>query len=356
MQSIRTVPLFAAVALTVTALTAGPLAAAPTVWIPVGNAGEAIVADAATRSVIGRVTDLPEVHGLAVTPDGRLLVAASFAEVETGGPTPPKPAGMAEEEHAAHHGGGGGKGAAGAPASFASLVDAASGKILRRVAIPGAAHHVAISPDGALAAFTHPGTGKISVIGLAQGAVIAEVATGPFPNYAVFAPDGGTLFVSNAGNGTVSEVDTARWFVRRNVAVGASPEHLALSADGRRLYVAEVDDGTVAEIDTGAARVLRRFEVGGLLHGLDLAEDGTRLFVAARERGELVAIDLTAGTLRRRPLAPEPYHLATVPGTGTVWVSSAAEPLVWVVDAGRLEPVAEIPVPETGHQMAVALR
>ena len=52
-------------------------------------------------------------------------------------------------------------------------------------------------------------------------------------------------------------------------------------------------------------------------------------------------------------LAPSPYHLTAVPGTGKLYVSSAEEDKLWVVDQRSLAIVREILIPGQGHQMAV---
>lgn len=342
-----------ALVVTATIALAGQAGAAERVYIPLGSAGEILVVDARTDRVVGRIGDVPDVHGLAATPDGRTLVAASYAETAAGaGSPPPKPAGMAEEDHEAHHRAAPKMPEAGA-VSYLSLVDADSGAVARRIEVPGAVHHVAVTPDARFAVLTHPNAGRVSVVDLTTRTVAGTLATGPLPNYAVVSPDGTQVFVSNAGNDTVSELDPERWIVRRNFVVGASPEHMILSRDGRRLYVANVGDGTVSEIDVGNGTATRTFEVGGYLHGIDLSDDGRQLFVSARERDELVAIDLDTGAVRRKPRGPEPYHLATVTGTGKLYVSSAGEPKVWVVDQASLEAIGEIPIRGEGHQMAV---
>lgn len=336
----------------VTALT-GQAGAAETVYIPLGSAGEVLVVDAQTDKVIGQIKDLPDVHGLAATPDGRLLIAASYSETAADAAAPPpKPAGMPESEHEAHHG------AApmvpqGGMKSIVSVIDASTGTIVRRIEVPGAAHHVATTPDGRYAILTHPNAGQVSVIDLMNYALTATVHTGPSPNYVAVNPEGTQVFVSNAGNDTISELDPERWIVRRNIVAGKSPEHLVLSHDARRLYVANVNDGTVSEIDTQGGSVMRTFKVGGFLHGLDLSDDGRRIFVTARERNELVAINTHTLDVTRTPLGPAPYHAAAVTGTGKLYVSSAEEPKVWVIDQASLRLLGEIPIRGEGHQMAV---
>ena len=173
------------------------------------------------------------------------------------------------------------------------------------------------------------------------------------PNYAAFSRDGTRLYVSNAGNGTVSEIDTERWIVTRNMLAGETPEHLVLSPDGRALFVANVEAGTVSELAIETGAISRSFEIGGELHGLDIAEDAATLFVSGKGEDKLVAIDLKSGAMRSAPLAPAPYHLAVVPGTGKLYVSSRDEPKVWVVDQASLAPQGTIALRGEGHQMVV---
>jgi len=214
-------------------------------------------------------------------------------------------------------------------------------------------HHVATTPDGSKAILTHPNTNEISIIDLESFRLVKRIVTGDTPNYAVAANNNNTVYVSNAGNNTVSEIDLRAGIVRRNFVVGEGPEHMVLSADGNRLYIANVDGGTVSELAIDKGEVSRNFTVGGGLHGIDLSEDGKRLFVVGRETNKLVAFDLSTGSAQSSSLAPQPYHLKTIPGTGKLYVSSAEQDKIWVVDEQTLKVTREIAVPDRAHQMAV---
>ena len=240
-----------------------------------------------------------------------------------------------------------------APVSILTIVDAQSGEVVRRIEVPGAVHHVAMSPDGRLAVATHPTTDGISIIDLDTLSFRTFVPTGPSPNYAVFAPDGGSVFVTNADNGTVSEVDVAKGFVRRNILAGESPEHIVISRDGTQLYVADVYVGKVHEVSVVAGEVVRSFPIGGEIHGLGLSADSETLFVSGKGEDKLVAVDMQTGNRKSATLAPAPYHLATIDGAGTLYVSSREEPKVWIVDQADLAVRGEIAVSGEGHQMVV---
>jgi YVTN family beta-propeller protein len=329
-----------------------PAAAQDRMYIPLGGAGEVIVVDTAGDAVAERIPGLPAVHGLAGTPDGRFLIAGSFEEREACCAPPAKPAAVSEDEHAAHHAKPGEDNRTASPVvSTLSVVRTEDRSVIRRIDVPGAVHHVAVSPDGGLAVVTQPNQDRVSAIDLRSYEVVATLPTGSLPNHAVFSPDGSRVYVSNAGNGTVSEVDTARWIVRRNVIVGAGPEHVVLGNEGTRLYVNNVEAGTVSVISTGDGKVIQTLPIGATLHGIDISDDGTTLFVAAMGDDKLVGVDLATGTYRSVFLSPEPYHLTAVRGTGKLYISSADQPKVWVADQRDLKILGEIPIGGKGHQM-----
>lgn len=214
-------------------LAAGSLAEAATVYVPEGSSGEVAIIDTTKDAIIGRIAGVANVHGFGGSPAARYLVAGSYDEMPPGGASVAKPEGVSEDEHAAHHGAGG-RPAAGA-VSILTILDAADGSPVRRLEVPGAVHHVAVSPDGRFAVATHPNADGISVTDLSELSVGELIGTGAMPNYAVFSADGSRLYVSNAGNGTVSEIDTGRWLVNRGylpriIAEGTMPSSTSAMA------------------------------------------------------------------------------------------------------------------------------
>jgi YVTN family beta-propeller protein len=333
-------------------LAAASLAEAATVYIPEGSAGEVAIVDTTKDAIVGRITDVPMSTASAARPRGAIWWRAAMTR------HPPRGARRSPSRRASQMTStlpitarqpGRQTGAV----SILTIIDVADGSPVRRLEVPGAVHHVAVSPDGRFAVATHPNADGISVIDLEELSVGELVRTGPLPNYAAFSADGTRLYISNAGNDTVSEIDTERWFVTRNMLAGETPEHLVLSPDGRTLFVADVVAGIVQELDIEAGAISRSFEIGGELHGLDVSEDAATLFVSGNGEDKLVAIDLKSGAMRSAPLAPAPYHLAVVPGTGKLYVSSRDEPKVWVVDQASLAPQGTITIRGEGHQMVV---
>lgn len=326
-------------------------AQAATVYIPEGSAGGVMIVDSETDKAVGRLAGLPDIHGLGGVAGGRYLVAGSFAEgAPEGSSNVTKPAGVSAEEHAAHHGGGG----ATAPSvSILTIIDKTDGSAVRRLEVPGAVHHVAVSPDGRYAVATHPNADGVSVVDLADLSLIGFVRTGAVANYAAFGPDGSAVYVSNSGDGTVSEIDRKGWEVSRTLKAGEGPEHLVISPDGASLYVANADAGAVTEIGLRSGQIVRFVAIGGELHGLDVSADGRSLFVAGRGENKIVSVDLQTGAMHAGWPGLSPYHLTVIPGTGKLYVSSRDEAKVWVVDQASLAALRAITLQGVGHQMVV---
>ena len=118
--------------------------------------------------------------------------------------------------------------------------------------------------------------------------------------------------------------------------------------------VANVDDGTISEVVTKSGSITRTFDLGGSLHGLDLSANGRTLFVSALGQDKLVAVSLHTAEVREAPIGPAPYHLASIGGTGKLYVSSAEQPNIWVVDQENLSVIGKIPIGGKGHQMVIA--
>ena len=340
-----------ALALGLAALPAAGADGRRAVYIPTGDAAEVLILDPRTRAPAGRISGLPAAHGLAITPDGTRLIVGSFDERAPGEAMPEKPAGVSAADHAAHH--------AADPAGYSaesistvSIVDLKSRSIERRIDVPGAVHHVAASPDGRLAAVTHPNRGQVTVIELSGPTVLGTVKTGSTPNYAAFSPDASRLFVTNAGDDDLAVVDMATLTVSNRIALGNTPEHLVLSADGSRGFVNNVGDGTVSIVDLAENRVVETLSFGAALHGIDLSPDGRTLFVAVRGDDRIAAVDLQSGVQRSVSVSPQPYHLGMIGETGELYVSCGEESVIWVLDPGTLEIVARIPLPGIGHQFA----
>lgn len=336
-----------AVAVPEVALAAGALA-----YVPMGTADAVAVVDIETYQMVTTIHGTVNTHGLALTPDGRYLIAGSLTPRELG-KAPSRPEGMSEADHASHHRGGSDQPGSAERSGLLYQVDTATGRIVRKFEVPGPVHHVLVTLDGLYAISTHPMAGAISVVSLESGQVVETLPTGPAPNYTVESRDGRTLFVSNAGNGTVSEIDTEHWYVRRNMRTGGAPEHMVLAADGRRLYVNDVSGGRTVALDLASGGVVTTYEVGAKPHGVGISPDGETLFATSTGDNRVVAVSLADSRQTRMTLAPAPYHLAVNPADGRLLVTSRQTGNLWVLDPGSLTVSNVIALDSVGHQIAI---
>jgi len=305
--------------------------AEPTAYVPLGSGNQVIAVDVATSRIVQTYAGVVNPHGLVATPDGEYLVAGSLAET-------PIPTGAPIET----------------PNSKLFVIHPAHGHVMSEIAVAGWTHHQAITPNGRFVISTHPTRGGITIVDLPQSKVVNTIRTGAAPNYTVVSRDGNRAFVSNSGDGSISEIDLVAGRVARTLEAGTGPEHLVFSADEAFLFAANAQAGKVSRVSVATGKVERDYPIGKQVHGLDIGDDGKTLFVTSRTDQRLVAVDIETGKQRYLLLAPDPYHLNTIPGTGKVYVSSAKAPLLWVVDQTTLTVSNKIDLPAgEGHQIAI---
>jgi DNA-binding beta-propeller fold protein YncE len=155
----------------------GQIQAGVKVYVPLGAANEILVIDADRDEVVGRIGDVTNAHGLAATPDGNYLVAGSMSLA----PKDQKiPEGMTVDEHNAHHpSASGGDTKTSYGASFVSLINVETKRVVQRFEVDGITHHSAVTPDGRYAVSTHTTAGNISIIDLINRKLVKTISTGP---------------------------------------------------------------------------------------------------------------------------------------------------------------------------------
>ena len=322
-------------------------------YVPMGNANDIAIIDLDTDSVVARIDELENAHGLSASPNSEYLVAGSMKPMEADTPAnPDKPAAVSDAEHAAHHAGGGS--ASSTKESYLSIVHPKHGHVMRRVAVRGLTHHTALSPDGKIAVAVHSGNGGISIVNLDSMSVVKTVDTGQWPNYAVFTNDGSRLYVSNAGENSISEIDTSSWKVVRELKAGKEPEHIVLGRQGQMLYTANKGGATASAIDLKNGHIKHTYDVGNNPHGIDVSDDGRWLFVASKKDGFVTQINLASGDHKTVELKPAPYHLTYINDLRKVYVSSRKEPKIWVLDPETLAVKNTIDLGQgVAHQMVI---
>ncbi len=319
------------------------------VYVSLGTTGKVQIIDPAQDRVVGVLEPVPDVHGLAVTPNGKFIVAGSLSEqnwlpsensdVRPGQRSVQYAATIRQPMELRQK------------VSFLTIARTEDGAIIRRIRVPGAVRHVAITPNGRFAIATHPYSNSISIVDLQKLKRLNTIRTGTHPNYVAIGPKGKWAYVSNTESNSISEIDLEGWQIRREFLTQDGPEHIVLSADGNTLYVSHSRAGTVSEVAVRSGLVAATHEIGQALHGIDLSYDEKTLFIAAERQKKILSIDLKTGRVRSNSLPSTPYHVSTIKRAGKVYISSATDPVVWVLRQDSLELLRTIRIGGIGHQM-----
>ncbi len=111
------------------------------------------------------------------------------------------------------------------------LIDTASGKVAREVAIGGQAGAIAWSADSSKVYVADYDNGTIDEVGVADGKVLREIEVGPYPNAVALAPRKGLLLASSTGLNFISAIDLATGKEKARINVLREPFCIALSPD-----------------------------------------------------------------------------------------------------------------------------
>lgn len=343
-------------------------ASAQVVFAPLGDSNQIARIDMKTGAIQKLYDKLENPHGLAASPDGHFLFAASLLEkIEGAGSgnegkegkesmeAMARPEGVSEADHAAHHGGAvQQKSATPKTFSFITKLDAATGKILSRIDVGKFTHHVTVSPDGAYVIGVQSGAGRIVVIDTRTDKVLRYIPVGAAPNYAVITKDGAKVFVSSAGTNAVTVLDGKSWRKLAAIPAGGSPEHLTLSPDEKRLYAVNVGSNELSIINTETLKETGRVPTGDKPHGVAFSAKAQSVIVTNRGDDTLSVFTAGGEPTQTVPLSPQPYHVTASDDGARLWVSSRKEGRIWVVSSKDLTVLNTLTVPGIAHQIVVA--
>jgi YVTN family beta-propeller protein len=224
----------------------------------------------------------------------------------------------------------------------ATIIDAASNRVLATLPTGEGPHEVATSRDGRWAAVSNYGIrGKpgntLTVIDLDRLAVDRTISLGSHqrPHGIAFYPGDTLLTVTSETSKAVLLVD-----LRTNQVIGTAPtggrtsHMLALVPDGSRVFTSNIVDGTVSEIDPRARRTRRTIPVGRMDEGIAVSPDGKTVWSGSNGDSTVVVVDVPAGhavdTLRGFGM---PYRLAATPDGKRVVISDPVRSEIWIVNA-----------------------
>ncbi len=260
------------------------------------------------------------VAGVAVSKDGKTLVAANFAN------------------------------------DSISVADTSTRKVINEIKffVPGGKvatgeypYYVAIkNTDSGAAAKAYVSSQRddeVLAVDLTTNA-ITRIPVGVQPNKILLSPDESRLYVANGDTDSVSVIDTSSDKVVQTISLsrpgdkykGANPNSLALSPNGETLYVTLGGENSVAVVNLKSGRVTGRIPTGWYPNSVSVSQNGRRLYVV-NAKG-------TSG--------PNPSNRLTTPA-GSARNTNYRNDYDWALEKAG---IATIPVPNSSTLAALSAR
>ncbi len=153
------------------------------------------------------------------------------------------------------------------------VVDLRSGKVVKKVEMPGKCYDIKTNHAQTNAFVSIWGKAMVAEVNLNTYTITHRYKTGDHPNDLVISPNDKRLFVANANNNSATIIDlknnkvseTIQTSLIANMPYGSTPDALALSPDGDKLLIANADNNYLAVFNVekpGHARNLGFIPVG----------------------------------------------------------------------------------------------
>lgn len=222
-------------------------------------------------------------------------------------------------------------------------VNAATGRVMRRVRTNGGPHNMTVAPDGTVVA----GLYASNQIAIVRNGRLKRVTLGGRPHDVKVA--GGKIVVANAGAGRLDLVTLAGRPAGR-VPLDANPHDLAIAPGGRTAWVSLDGSGRLAVVNL-RSRSVRYVSTDHSPHDLLFAPDG-RLFVTDWN-GAIWVFSRSGAEVDGRQLGRQAHHLAFTRDGAEVWITDNALRVVFVLDTRTLRIIARLPTPGAPHHINV---
>jgi len=193
----------------------------------------------------------------------------------------------------------------GAPRGGVTVLDTARVRVVRTIPLAGQvgqSEGLALDlPTGHLFV-TDAQSSTVNMLDAATGVVVRRIAVGRTP--ASLADDAATghVFVTNQGGNSLGMLDARSGRVLRSVPVGRTPARVVVDARRHRVFVGNYQGASVSMVDTRSGRVLATTGVGGAPNDMALDPHSGHLFVVVQSAntvgpGSVAMLNATSGRL-----------------------------------------------------------
>lgn len=149
---------------------------------------------------------------------------------------------------------------------------------------------IVILPDNSKVFVANSGEEKISASALIPQKLYSHIEIGTRPTALILKPDGGEIFALATQSSTLIILDAFHDNVERTIALGGNPVAGIFRADMSVLYIANAGDGSVLALDGQTREVMASTHVGMAPSALALTPDQRLLVVADRAASGLAIL------------------------------------------------------------------
>ena len=208
-----------------------------------------------------------------------------------------------------------------------SVIDTATGAVVKTIAVGSQPSAVAINPTAKRAYVTNRASGTVTVINTDTNTVVTSaIRVGTSPQDVAVNSTGTQVFVANNGSNNVSLIEPTQNNKVTTISLGlgnSAPTAIALSADGTRAYVTHrtiTGGGAVSIINTSTKKVIATVAVGST--PTDVAVAGTKVYVANYNSSTVSVINTAANnSVTTLNVGSKPTSLAVSPDGSMVVVA-----------------------------------
>jgi YVTN family beta-propeller protein len=173
------------------------------------------------------------------------------------------------------------------------LVDPVARKVLKKYDVKGKhPHMVTLGPGGENAYVSNAQSGDVSVVNLASGKVLKVLKTGENPQGGVLTKDGKTLYIGNEANGLISIIDTATNKVVGEIKTSIGPGRVCLTPDEKTL-VYNIQKGQGAGFaDVKSRKEIADIKLPGAPLSASLSRDGRTAYFGIMDSDEVAVVSV----------------------------------------------------------------
>lgn len=230
-----------------------------------------------------------------------------------------------------------------------AVIDAASGKLEKTIAIGGRPRGIGFSSDRSKVYVALGDDNAIGVVDTTSLEVLPKIPAGSDPEAFAVHPNG-NIYLSNEDEGKASVLNPATGEILAEVEVGIEPEGVAVAPDGKRVMVTSESTNMVHVISVPEHELVANILVGARPREVAFSEDGKYGYVTCEVGGEVVKWDLETNKivqrkkLRREIRMVKPKGIRRSPDGSSFWIATGRGNAVAILDGETLELKKTIPV------------